>query len=145
MMTQIAREARGVRNNPSPRRGTAIAFRPPGAIVAAVREGLRLHGAGYGGKGLRPETVAWARRIAHGEPVDLEKLGKMYGWLRRHGASPAEVARRRRDPTSPAAVAWALWGGDGALGWVRGKLARIGWSPGRPRGVGAARRRQGRS
>lgn len=109
------------------------ALRAPVAVRAAFRRGVRAVEAGLGGRGLRPETVAWARRLADGGRVTLAKARKMRAWFARHGAAPAESARRMRDPTSPAAVAWALWGGNPRVayrrqGWrdpVAGWLRRV--------------------
>lgn len=88
----------------------------PASVRAALRRGLALFAAGHGGKGLRPETVAWARRLARGEPITREKAVKMRAWFARHVAR-AEVAARRRDPSSPASVAYLLWGGRPAIAW----------------------------
>lgn len=104
---------------------------PPREVVQAFREGLLLDGRGMGGKGLRPETRAEARRIARGEPVSREKMALMRGWFARHGASPSETAARRRQAAdlaagrplrrAPALVAWLLWGGDAGRRWVSGR------------------------
>lgn len=85
---------------------------PPRDVAARFAQGLELLRAGHRGRGLQPETVRWAERLAAREPITIEKARAMAAWLRRHGASPAEVAARLRDPESPAAVAWLLWGGD---------------------------------
>ena len=87
----------------------------PASVRARLREGLALELAGYGGKGLVDETVDWAARLARGEPIDCAKARKMRGWFARHGVAVDESARRLRDPHSPAAVAWLLWGGDPAI------------------------------
>ena len=76
--------------------GVPVSGAPPAAVRSAFSEGLRLYARGLGGAGLRPETVAWARRIARGEPPTPEKIIKMRAWFARHGASPTEVAARRR-------------------------------------------------
>ena len=112
----------GYRENPS-------GITPPREVVQAFREGLLLDARGMGGKGLRPETRAEARRIARGEPVSREKMALMRGWFARHGASPGEVAARRRQAAAlaagrplrraPALVAWLLWGGDSGQRWVK--------------------------
>lgn len=96
-----------------------MALSAPASVRRAFRQGLALHAAGRGGAGLRPETVAWARRLADGEPITLAKARKMRAWFARHGAAVAESARRQRDPQSPAAVAWLLWGGDPSIGYRR--------------------------
>lgn len=90
----------------------------PESVRKNLREGLRLYKMGFGGKGLMPETVDWARHLADGEEITYQKAVKMRAWFARHGASgTAETARRNRDPLSPAMVAWLLWGGDQAIKW----------------------------
>lgn len=121
----------GARPNPE---GSA---RPPEAVQRAFRQGLDLYARGLGGEGLRPETVAWARRLARGEAITPEKARKMTAWFARHGASPGEVAARKRQAAelargtlrgkAPALVAWLLWGGDPAVTWSRG-LVESGWA-----------------
>lgn len=96
-----------------------MALSAPASVRRAFRQGLALYAAGRGGAGLRPETVAWARRLADGEPITLAKARKMRAWFARHGAAVAESARRQRDPQSPAAVAWLLWGGDPSIAYRR--------------------------
>lgn len=91
----------------------------PAGVVAELERGLRWHESGRSGDGLKPATVAWARRLANGEPISLEKAVKMRAWLARHrrnkqaeGFQPGE-----RGYPSPGRVAWALWGGDAAVTW----------------------------
>ncbi len=97
----------------------AISFVPPRGVRAACARGVVLHEEGYGGDGLQPETVAWARRMARGEAVSPEKATKMNAWFARHAVSPGEAEARRRDKKSPAWVAWLLWGGDAGRRWAR--------------------------
>jgi hypothetical protein len=99
-----------------------MALTAPASVRTALRRGLALVAAGHAGKGLRGETVRWAERLAQGEPISLQKARKMRAWFARHGAAPAESARRMRDPTSPAAVAWLLWGGTPSVAY-----RRVGW------------------
>lgn len=89
----------------------------PKSVRHALNIGLILFDAGYGGKGLRPETVRWARLLADGEPITLEKAVKMRAWFARHTAAKAESDARKRDAMSPANVAYLLWGGTPAIEW----------------------------
>jgi len=90
----------------------------PESVKKNLREGLRLYKLGFGGKGLMPATVEWARKLADGEQITYEKAVKMRAWFARHGAhGTSETAKRNRDPHSPAMVAWLLWGGDDAIEW----------------------------
>ncbi len=88
---------------------------PPREVRRAFQRGVDLYDAGYGGRGLRPETVAWARRLAAGGAIDHEKADLMRRWIARHGAAPPEAGARARDVRSPAAVAWLLWGADPSI------------------------------
>ncbi len=105
---------------------TNSAIPVPAWLRARFARGVQLVELGHGGVGLRPETVAEARRIARGGRVSREKLCLMRGWLRRHGVPRAEAKARRR-PQSPAAVAWWLWGADPAIPYAsRGWRDRVG-------------------
>lgn len=55
-----------------------------------------------------------ARRLASGR-VDDEQIQLMAAWFARHGAANQDT---RRDQSSKAAIAWALWGGTPAQRWV---------------------------
>ena len=94
-----------------------IDFAPPAGVRSACARGIKLHEEGLGGDGLQPETVAWARRFAAGDDASPEKARKMSAWFARHGASPEENRARREDKTSPAWVAWLLWGGNPGRSW----------------------------
>jgi hypothetical protein len=63
--------------------------------------------------------VTWARKLADGGEISRDKAVKMSAWLARHesdksgkGYNPGEDGY-----PSPGRVAWALWGGDPAVGW----------------------------
>lgn len=89
---------------------------PPEAVRAAFRAGLALFARGRGGRGLRPETVEWARRIAAGEPPDAAKIAAGAAWHARHA-----VDRRPGWDTpgreTPGYVAFLLWGGAPGREW----------------------------
>lgn len=90
----------------------------PAAVRRNLRAGLKLVDRGYGGAGLTDDTINWARRLARGTAITKQKAMLMRGWLARHGPPAAEAAARRRDPLSPAAVAWLLWGADPSVAYV---------------------------
>jgi hypothetical protein len=96
------------------------AMTPPAAVREAARRGLALYAAGYGGKGLRPETVAWARRVARGGTVTPDKAVKGRAWHARHA-----VDRRPgwSDPPTPGYVANLLWFGAPGKAWFE-RVAR---------------------
>ena len=94
-------------------------------VRAECRKGIEWYEAGEGGDGLQPETVRWARKLRDGDSITPDKARKMSAWLARHevdkqgeGFSPGE-----KGYPSPGRVAWALWGGDPAVGWSA-KLVR---------------------
>lgn len=57
-----------------------------------------------------------ARRLASGA-IDEAQMRLMRAWFARHAESPGEK-EARRDKTSKASIAWALWGGSAARRWV---------------------------
>lgn len=99
-----------------------IDLRPPAAVRRACADGLAMYRAGYGGKGLRPETIEWAKRIARGEPVSEEKIRKMGPWFARHAIDIKPDSKRRK---TPGWVAWQLWGGYAGRRWAAGIVATL--------------------
>jgi phage-related protein (TIGR01555 family) len=98
--------------------------RPPTkAMIEELKRGLAWHEEGLSGDGLKPETVAWARRMAAGEPPSLQKLLDMGAWLARHEVD--KQSPRWSDP-SPGRVAWALWAGDAGKSYVAAEKKRLG-------------------
>jgi hypothetical protein len=96
-----------------------INFSVPKGVVSELEKGLRWHEEGHSGGGLKSETVSWARRMANGADISPQKAKKMRAWLARH-----EVDKEgqgfypdQKGFPSPGRVAWALWGGDPAVGW----------------------------
>jgi len=64
-----------------------------------------------------------ARRLASGA-IDEQQMILMRAWFARHAESPGEK-EARRDKTSKASIAWALWGGSPAQRWVKSKIREI--------------------
>ena len=58
----------------------AINFKPPKAVIYELERGLEWHAEGHSGDGLKPETVAWARRLARGADISPDKARKMRAW-----------------------------------------------------------------
>ena len=58
-----------------------------------------------------PTGIARARDIKNRRKLDLSTVWRMRQFFRRHGSAPGSAAARR-DRTSKAAQAWALWGGN---------------------------------
>ena len=86
----------------------------PAAVRSALRQGLALR-ASHGGKGLREETVDWAKKLAAGRRVTEAKARKMRAWFRRHRV---DYKKGWDDPPTPGYVAWLLWGGDAGRDWA---------------------------
>jgi hypothetical protein len=119
-------------NGPTPQRATEAAsddYADPMDVPAWMREaaaqGLAWVEQGRGGDGLRPGTIAEARRIADGE-MWLDKAVRMRAWLRRHAGdleAPGAMPGEDGFPT-PGVVASALWGAgtrrrsDMAIDWL---------------------------
>lgn len=123
-LADIAEEDRAVFD--TERRDIAgINFSPPAAVREELQRALRWHDAGLSGDGLKPETVAWARRLAAGKPISPAKALKAWAWFQRHASDQSAEGFRRGEPgyPSPGRVAHGLWMGDPGLAWVS-KLKR---------------------
>lgn len=64
-----------------------------------------------------------ARRLVSGQ-VSRKQLELMDAWFARHGEAKAE-SKARKDKTSKAAIAWALWGGTPGRKWVARELRKL--------------------
>ena len=97
----------------------SIDFSPPEGVREECANGIEWYDEGKGGDGLVDETIAWAKKLAAGEPITPDKARKMNAWLARHAVDlDAEGANPGDDGyPSPGRVAWALWGGDPAVPW----------------------------
>ena len=100
-----------------------IDFAPTKGVLTELGRGLQWHEEGHSGDGLRPATVAWARRMAGGAEISPEKARLMRAWLARHAVDKEGEGYNPGEPgyPSPGRVSWALWGGDPAVPWS-GKL-----------------------
>jgi hypothetical protein len=89
----------------------AEGWKPSADAAKAAREGIALLHEGFGGRGLRDETVHWAILIGQRHPIPYERLRVMAAWFARH-----KVDRRPgwSNPPTPGYVAWQLWGGEAA-------------------------------
>jgi HK97 family phage prohead protease len=80
----------------------------PSFMAASAERGIRLHEEGYSGDGLKPETVADARKMANGEALSEYKWRKIGPWIARHIGDLDAV---QGDEITPGLVAMLLWGG----------------------------------
>ena len=76
-----------------------------------------------GNKRVPGTGIRTARRLMSGS-VDPAQLKLMNAWFARHGESKAE-SLARKDKTSKAAIAWALWGGTPARSWVKQQIRKL--------------------
>ena len=102
-----------------------IDFSVPKSVKNELEKGLKWHEEGHSGDGLKSETVSWARRMANGSDISPDKAKKMNAWLARHESDKSGKGFKPGEDgfPSPGRVAWALWGGDPAVGWSA-KLVR---------------------
>ena len=102
-----------------------ISLTAPESVKAELRRGLAWHEEGHSGDGLVPATVAWARKLAEGGKISRDKAVAMNAWFARHESDKSGKGFSPGDGyPSPGRVAWALWGGDPAIGWSA-KLKRF--------------------
>ncbi len=93
----------------------------PAAVRRALEKGLDLRGE-YGGKGLVPTTITWAKKLAKGAPITPQKARKMHAYFARHAVDKRPHWDK---PPTPGYVAWLLWGGDAARTWVNKVLKSL--------------------
>lgn len=88
----------------------------PSFMASSARRGLRLHEEGFSGDGLRPATVADARRMAEGEALSEDKWRRIAPWIARHIVDLDAV---QGDEVTPGLVAMLLWGGGSSKASAR--------------------------
>lgn len=84
---------------------------PPASVARVAAHALhlrRLHGRGGTLIGVRR-----AVQLSNRQPVSLATLRRMRLFFARHSVDD------RSDPTSAAAIAWGLWGGNEGRAWCR--------------------------
>ena len=96
---------------------SGIDFAAPVAVREEIKQGLAWLAAG---KGSIPtgSTMAWARRLAAGQPISPRRIRQMRGYLAARATDRASFTEV--DTTGPSArrITWALWGGDPAVSWI---------------------------
>lgn len=105
-------------------RADGVSLVPTAAMASAARKGLKLHEDGRSGDGLKPETVARAKKIAAREELTPEHVREMRAWFRRH-----KVDKRpgwdKAGAETPGYTAWQLWGGNPAWRFSERKVAEM--------------------
>lgn len=97
-------------------------YRPPAAVARAARRALEIRASLPPSR--RAGTAVGLRRaaqLANREPISLRTLKRMVSFFARHEKTPG-AAEARKDPTSKAAQAWGLWGGNAGRAWAKRTL-----------------------
>lgn len=94
----------------------AETFTPPKAVQSAAERGLEMRR--EHDRGGTMIGVTRARDLSNGAGISIETIGRMVSFFARHD-TPEERAARERDETSPANIAWLLWGGDAGREWAK--------------------------
>jgi HK97 family phage prohead protease len=110
---------------PENREESAVSLVPTAGMAAAAKRGLKLHEDGRSGDGLKPETVARAKKIAAREGLTEDHVREMRAWFRRHKVDKRPGWNKAGEET-PGYTAWMLWGGDPAWRWSEAKVAQMG-------------------
>ena len=87
----------------------------PGYVSKAAKKGLKLYDAGFGGDGLKAQTITEAKEAAAGKGWTHDKIKRAAAWFARHESSLVEGSFDKENPR-PSGVAWLLWGSDPADG-----------------------------
>lgn len=80
----------------------------PAFMASSARRGLALHAEGKSGAGLRPQTVADARKMADGEALSEDKWRRIAPWIARH---IGDLDAAKGGEITAGVVAMLLWGG----------------------------------
>ncbi len=101
----------------------------PGYVSKAAQKGLKLYDAGFGGDGLKAQTIADAKAAAAGQGWTHDKIKRAAAWFARHESSLVEGSFDKDKPR-PSGVAWLLWGSDPADGdkgrkWIEGTARKL--------------------
>ena len=93
----------------------AVDLSAPSFMRANAKRGLALHEQGLSGDGLKPQTVADARKMAAGQ-ISEAKWRKIAPWIARH---IVDLEAIEGDEVTPGLVAMLLWGGGSNVASAR--------------------------
>ena len=100
-------------------------YRPPADVARIARRALEIRAQQPPSKRAgTPVGVRRAAQLANREPVSVETLKRMISFFARHERSSGSAAARR-NPTSKAAQAWGLWGGNAGRRWAANLLRTL--------------------
>lgn len=88
----------------------------PAFMASSCKRGLKLLEEGHGGDGLRPATIADARKMAAGTALSESKWRRIGPWIARHIVDLDAV---EGDEITPGLVAMLLWGGGSSKSSAR--------------------------
>lgn len=89
---------------------------PPAAVAKNAKRGLELREEHH--KGGTDVGVRRAEQLAARRPVTREDVKAMYSYLARHEVDKEGAHFGDEQKPSPGYIAWLLWGGDEAKGWI---------------------------
>lgn len=107
-----------------------INFKPPMAVQMAFKSAINNNNLKIG-SGMEASTKTWARKLANGEKVSVQKARMGYRFFKRN----ARFASAPKD--SPAWAAWAYWAGRAGQSWFN-KLWRQMEAADKAKGINAS-------
>jgi hypothetical protein len=104
----------------------ADTFTPPQAVQDEAQRALDWLKEGHAGSGFTAIGRARAVQLANGTGVSMETVRRMHSFLSRHSVDSQGEGYKpgQKGYPSPGRVAYAAWGGEPALSWVKGIIAR---------------------
>ena len=102
----------------------AESYVPPKAVQEEAQRALNWMKEGHAGANFTDVGRRRASQLANGQAVSLDTIRRMNSYLARHKVDAQGQGFDRGEKGYPSAgrVAWAAWGGDPAISWVRGIL-----------------------
>lgn len=108
----------------SEQEGRAVNLKPTAGMASAAKRGLRLHQEGKSGKGLKPETVRRANKLANREKMNRDWVVEMNAWFARH-ESDRKPGWDKPGSETPGFVAFLLWGGAAGKSFSARKVKEL--------------------
>jgi hypothetical protein len=104
----------------------ADTFTPPQSVQDEAQRALDWLKEGHAGSGFTAVGRARAVQLANGKGVSMDTVRRMHSFLSRHSVDSQGAGYKPGEKGYPSAgrVAYAAWGGEPALSWVKGIIAR---------------------